>query len=50
MTIVDVLVCVTPNGDNGQSAQEGHQLILSDDEEFLGIAMLYDGSPPKSDD
>ena len=50
MTIVDVIVSVTPGGDNGQSDQEGHQLILSDDEQFLGIAMLYDGSSPKSDD
>jgi hypothetical protein len=47
MTIVNVLVSVTREADNGQSAQEGHQLILSDDEQFLGIAMLYDGSTPK---
>jgi hypothetical protein len=44
MTLVEVLVSVTPEGDNGQSAHERHQLILSDDEEFLGIAMMYDGS------
>ena len=50
MTIVDVVVSVTPEGDIGQSAHERHQLILSDDEEFLGIAMMYDGVPPKSDD
>jgi hypothetical protein len=46
MTIVDVVVSVTPEGDIGQSAHERHQLILSDDEEFLGIAMMYDGSDP----
>ena len=50
MTIVDVVVSVTPEGDIGQSAHERHQLILSDDEEFLGIAMMYDGVPPNSDD
>ena len=44
MILVEVFVSVTPEGDDGQSAHERHQLILSDDEEFLGIAMMYDGS------
>jgi hypothetical protein len=47
MIVVDVFVSVTPGGDNGPSAQEGHQLILSDDEQFLGIAMLYDSPEPE---
>ena len=50
MTIVEVFVSVTPEGDNGRSAHERHQLILSDDEQFLGVAMFYDGSEPKSID
>ena len=45
MTVVDVLVSVTRGADIGLSAHERHQLILSEDEEFLGIAMIYDGSP-----
>ena len=49
MTIVEVLVSVTPEGYNGLSAHERHQLILSENEEFLGIALVYDGSPPKTD-
>ena len=47
MTVVEVLVTVSPVGDSGLSGQERHQLILSPDEQFLGVAMLYDGSPPK---
>ena len=45
MTVVEVVVSVSPEGDIGLSAHERHQLILSDDEQFLGIAMVYDGSP-----
>ena len=47
MTVVEVVVSVSPEGDIGLSAHERHQLILSDDEQFLGIAMVYDGSPVK---
>ena len=47
MTVVEVVVSVTPNGDIGLSAHERHQLILSENEQFLGIAMVYDGSPTK---
>ena len=49
MTVVDVIVSVTREADNGLSAHERHQLILSEDEQFLGVAMVYDGSPPESD-
>ena len=45
MTVVEVLVSVTREADIGLSAQERHQLILSEDEQFLGVAMVYDGSP-----
>ena len=45
MTFVEVVVSVSHGVDNGLSAHERHQLILSEDEEFLGIAMIYDGSP-----
>ena len=50
MTVVDILVIVTHGVDIGLSAQERHQLILSEDEQFLGVAMLYDGSQPKKID
>ena len=50
MTVVDILVTVTREADNGQSAHERHQLILSEDEQFLGVAMVYDGSQPKEID
>ncbi len=46
MTEVEVVVTVTREADNGLSAQERHMLILSPDEQFLGVAMLYEGSPP----
>ena len=46
MTVVEVVVSVSPGGDVGLSAHERHQLILSPDEQFLGVALLYDGSPP----
>ena len=49
MTVVDILVSVSSEGDPGLSAHERHQLILSEDEEFLGIAMVYDGSQTKQD-
>jgi hypothetical protein len=49
MTVVDVIVSVSHGVDNGPSAQEGHQLILDDDEQFLGLAMIYSGSPIKID-
>ena len=45
MTIVEVVVSVSREADNGLSAQERHQLILSEDEQFLGVALVYDGSP-----
>ena len=41
MTVVEVLVTVTHGVDIGLSGQERHQLILSEDEQFLGIAMVY---------
>ena len=41
MTIVDIIISVTREADNGQSAQEGHQLILDDDEQFIGLGFVY---------
>ena len=41
MTVVDVIVSVSHGVDNGQSAQEGHQLILDDDEQFVGLGLVY---------
>ena len=41
MTVVEVLVSVTREADNGQSAQEGHQLILDADEQFVGLGLVY---------
>ena len=45
MTVVEVVVSVSREADPGLSAHERHQLILSEDEKFLGVAMVYDGSP-----
>lgn len=36
----------TPEGDVRQFACEEHQLILNEDEQFLGVCMLYDGTEP----
>lgn len=36
----------SPNGDLGQFAHEEHQLILNEDEQFVGICMVYTGSKP----
>ena len=36
----------TPEGDNRQFACEEHQVILEDDEEFLGVGLFYSGSQP----
>ena len=49
MTVVEVIVQVTHGVDVGLSAHERHQLVLDEGEQFLGIAMVYDGSPIKSD-
>ena len=40
----------SPEGDNRQFAYEEHQLILNDDEQFLGVCMVYKGSKPKEID
>ena len=36
----------TPEGDIRQFACEEHQLILNEDEQFVGICMVYTGSEP----
>jgi hypothetical protein len=36
----------SPEGDNGLSAHERHQLILTEDERFLGIIMCFQGADP----
>jgi hypothetical protein len=45
MIVVEVVVTVSHGVDIGLSAQERHQLILSEDEQFLGVALVSDGSP-----
>ena len=47
MTFVEVVVNVSHGVDDGLSGQERHKLILSENEQFLGVALVYDGSPPK---
>ena len=37
----------TPEGDVRQFACEEHQIILDDNERFLGVALFYKGSEPK---
>jgi hypothetical protein len=34
-----------PEGDTGPFAHEEHQLILSDEEEFVGICFVYTSDP-----
>ena len=46
MTEVTIEVEVSHEVDNGQSAQERHKLLLSDDERFLGLILLWQGSEP----
>ena len=41
MTVVDIIISVTREADNGQSDHEGHQLILDDDEQFIGLGLVY---------
>ena len=36
----------SPEGDIRQFAYEEHQLILNEDEQFVGICMVYTGSKP----
>ena len=36
----------SPEGDVGRFAHEEHQLILSEDERYLGLMMFYKGSKP----
>ena len=33
----------TPEGDIRQFACEEHQIIMTEDEQFLGVALLYQG-------
>ena len=40
----------SPEGDIRQFACEEHQLILSENEEFKGMIMIWKGSPPKFTD
>jgi predicted nuclease of predicted toxin-antitoxin system len=37
----------TPEGDVRQFACEEHQIIITEDEQFLGCALFYKGSEPK---
>ena len=46
MTEVTIDVEVSHEVDNGLSAQERHKLLMSDDERFLGLILLWQGSEP----
>lgn len=37
----------TPEGDVRLFACEEHQIIMTEDEQFLGVALFYKGSEPK---
>ena len=37
----------TPEGEVRQFACEEHQIIITENEEFLGCALFYKGSKPK---
>jgi predicted nuclease of predicted toxin-antitoxin system len=39
-----------PGGDIRQFAYEEHQIIITEDEQFLGCALFYKGSEPKEID
>ena len=40
-----ITITAYPEGDNGQFAQEEHKLILSEEEEFVGICFVYTTEP-----
>ena len=46
---MNILVIISVEDDNGQFAHEEHQLILSEDEHFLGCALMYIGEPLEVD-
>ena len=46
MNVVTIDVNVSHEVDNGLSAQERHQIILSENERFLGLVICYEGSEP----
>lgn len=50
MTLVTISVDISTEGDNGQFGHEEHQLILSEDEQFIGIAMLWVTDPAEVDE
>ena len=37
----------TPEGDIRQFACEEHQITITEDEQFLGVALFHKGSEPK---
>ena len=50
MTCVIKSVGISIEDDNGQFGHEEHQLILSEDEQFIGVAMLYYSEPAEVDE
>ena len=50
MTCKIISVDISVEANNGQSGHERHQLILSEDEQFLGIAFMYASEPADEDD
>ena len=49
MTLVTISVGISIEDDNGQFGHEEHQLILSEDEQFIGIAMIWVTDPVEVD-
>ena len=42
---MNILVIISVEDDNGQFAHEEHQLILSEDEQLIGLCFVYAGEP-----
>jgi hypothetical protein len=42
---MNILVIISVEDDNGQFAHEEHQLILSEDEQLIGLCFVYTGEP-----
>ena len=45
MKVVTITIDQVSAWDDGQSAHERHQIIMSEDEEFLGVVLVYTTKP-----
>ena len=49
MNFITISVTISVEDDNGLFGQEEHQLILSEDEQIIGVCFIYIGEPFKDD-